>query len=206
MMWGSYTKIIIWRSQSTREMAFRNGRDTERQKIAVFHGRGDQWEHTLPSSVVMHSCHCPHRWKVYREPWWDRSGHPNAVLRRTHKLDLPHAVREEQAVRAEGAHLSAHLTEYRLGPIWAGETPFAPGALHLEGGGRSAGSGVTTHCWMAEFKYSSQFPIGQSTVFQRHENEWEEIRRVIHRTGMQKAVYESLKPQPLFGQNKQTNK
>ena len=42
----------------------------------------------------------------------------------THKLDLPDAVWEEEAVGTERGHLSTHLPKDRLGPIRACEAPF----------------------------------------------------------------------------------
>ena len=53
----------------------------------------------------------------------------------TYKLDLPHTVRQQQAVGAEGAHLGTHLTKDRLGAVWARQTTFTARALHLGRGG-----------------------------------------------------------------------
>lgn len=51
----------------------------------------------------------------------------------THKFDLPHSMREQQAVRAERTHFGTHLTEHRLGSVGTCQTPFATGTLHLHG-------------------------------------------------------------------------
>lgn len=44
----------------------------------------------------------------------------------THEFDLPDTVREEEAVRTEGTHLSTHLPKDRLGPIGARQAALTP--------------------------------------------------------------------------------
>lgn len=51
----------------------------------------------------------------------------------THKFDLPHSMREQQAVWAERTHFGTHLTKYRLGSVRTCKAPFATGTLHLQG-------------------------------------------------------------------------
>lgn len=55
------------------------------------------------------------------------------VLTPTHKFDLPHSMREQQAVWAERTHFGTHLTKYRLGSVGTCQASFATGTLHLQG-------------------------------------------------------------------------
>lgn len=43
----------------------------------------------------------------------------------THKFDLPHSMRKQQTVWAEGAHFGTHLAKHRLCSIRTCQTSFA---------------------------------------------------------------------------------
>lgn len=88
--------------------------EKKRIQVILKHEEGWRKVHTCLASLIWNN-------------FWGDSVAP------THKFDLPHSMREQQAVWAERTHFGTHLTKYRLGSVRTCQAPFATGTLHLQG-------------------------------------------------------------------------